>query len=77
MDPDDDRDAEPEEAVDTVRSPLQSRHSLVQNMDFSPHPRKARILLRTLNYQLKFPSLKGLISGRERATLANDRKEES
>lgn len=76
MDPDNDRDAEPEEAVDMVHSPLQSRYSLAQNMDFSPHPPKARILLRTLNYQLKFPSLKGLVSGRERATLANDRKEE-
>lgn len=45
-----------------------------KNIDFSPHPPKVRILLRTLCFLLKFPSPKGLISGRERTTLANERR---
>ena len=45
-----------------------------KNIDFSPHSPKVRILLRTLRFLLKFPSPKGLISGRERTTLANERR---
>lgn len=45
-----------------------------KNIDFSPYSPKVRILLRTLRFLLKFPSPKGLISGRERTTLANERK---
>ena len=45
-----------------------------KNIDFSPHSPKVRILLRTLCFLLRFPSPKGLISGRERTTLANERR---
>lgn len=41
-------------------------------MDLPPHPPKVRILLRTLSHQLKFPLPKGLVSGRDRTTLANE-----
>lgn len=50
------------------------RERPAQNIDFSPHPPKVRILLRTLCFQLKFPSPKGLISGKGRTTLANERR---
>lgn len=40
----------------------------------APYSPKVRILLRTLRFLLKFPSPKGLISGRERTTLANERR---
>jgi hypothetical protein len=56
---------------------LQTQASSKHGLFFSPHPPKVRILLRILCFQLRSPSAKGLISGRERTTSANERKGKS